>query len=84
MRWTLCVGYVHDLYAPTHKPVQKNYERILFNINLLCNHVCIKLLACMVQWIFNMIQNSYSCKIEGIGVPIIDYKELEELNIVQW
>jgi|TARA_B100000035_G_scaffold254982_1_gene224587 hypothetical protein len=31
-----------------------------------------------------MIQNSYSCRIEGIGVPIIDYKELEELNIVQW
>jgi len=21
MRWTLCVGYVHDSYAPTHKPV---------------------------------------------------------------
>ena len=30
-----------------------------------------------------MIQNSYGYKIESIGVPIIDYKELEELNIVQ-
>ena len=62
----------------------KNYERLLFIINILCNHGNTKLLSSLVQWIFNMIQNSYSCRIEGIGVPIIDYKELEELNIVQW
>jgi len=36
--------------SPTHEPlVQKSYERFLFNINLFCSHVCIKLCIGMAQ-----------------------------------
>ena len=79
-----CIRLAECIYYQRISPCIKNYERLLPNINLLCYNVRAKLFTSLVQWIFSMMQNSYSCRIKCIGVPIIDYKELEELNIVQW
>jgi len=53
----LCGGHNQVLYVHTLQDSiawalhTKNYERLLFIINIFCNHVCIKLFVSLVQWL---------------------------------
>ena len=56
MRWFGKMYILGKVYMfPTHEPSYvKNYERLLFIINILCNHGNTKLLGSLVQWCFDL------------------------------